>query len=211
MHSKTLTTLLITTAALAAPAPAPEPDTSAYPSIEIIYADVPSSILTVLETAIPTPWLESIYSDPAFRSEEASDVMHGTYPAWYNSLPQSVKDWATSAEMSASEYPYPYSSFVWSEVPYPTPLVGSSVGFSTGVVSSTPFPVTPTASTSTATATETTTKGGEGGSSSASSGSGSGSGSGSSSTSTAGAPAATGGVAMSLAGAAGILGLALAL
>lgn len=196
MRYKPLSTLLLATTVLAAPAP----DTSSYPAIEIIYSDVPSSILTVLETAIPTSWIESIYNDPAFRSAEASDIMHGSYPAWYSSLPESVKDWGTSAAMAEASA---YSSYMWSEVPHPTPLIGSSVGFSTSGVSSTPLSSTTAASTSTATAVETTTKGGASSSST--------SGSGSSSTSTAGAPAATGGLAMSLAGAAGILGLALAL
>lgn len=202
MHYKALSTLVLATAALAAPAP----DTSDYPDyseIDIVYDDVPSSILSVLETAIPTTWIESIYTDPAFRSEEVSEIMHGTYPAWYNNLPQSVKDWGTSAAMAeASEY----SSYIWSEVPYPTPLTGSSAGFSTSGVSSTPLSSSATASTSTETATETTTKGGSSDSSPSSP-----SGSSSTSTSTAGAPAATGGVAMSLAGAVGFLGLALAL
>lgn len=201
MQYKILSAVLLATVALAAPAP----DTSdypTYPGMDIIYDDVPSSILSVLETAIPTTWIEAIYTDPAFRSEEANAIMHGTYPAWYNSLPQSVKDWGTSAAMAdASDY----SSYSWSEVPHPTPLTSPGSGSSTSGVSSTLLSVTDTASTSTATATETTTKGGSSGSAASSSASGT------TSISTAGAPAATGGVAIGLAGAAGILGLAIAL
>lgn len=208
---KTLVALLFATAALAAPAADSDPDYSYgdyydsydnYEDGDLIIEDVPSSILSALETAIPTSWLMSVETNAAFRSAEISDARMGTYPAWYSSLPQSVKDWETSAALAeASEL----SSYYMTIMPMPTSgfiSVSSSGAISTGSASSTPL--TSSASTSTATATETKTAGNSESSSAASP-------SGSTSTSAAGAPAATGGVAMSLAGAAGILGLALAL
>lgn len=57
---------------------------------------IPSSILTVMETAIPASWQDEIITDPAFRSSVASAAAAGTYPAWYNELPSNVKAWASS-------------------------------------------------------------------------------------------------------------------
>ncbi|KAJ5665464.1 uncharacterized protein N7477_007912 [Penicillium maclennaniae] len=175
----------------------------------------PSSILAVLSTAIPTSWLMSMETDAAYASAEYSKIAEGTYPAWYNSLPESVKDWETSAAIAeASAMSSLYGSA--------TPTMGSITGSmgatgasSTAGVSSTPLTgssgsstmVTSTMTTTTTTTSTTSTSSSD----SSSSGSASTATTGGSSTSTAGAPAATGGIAMSLAGAAGILGLALAL
>lgn len=195
MQYKTLVALLLATMALAAPAAdssLENSDSANSPEGEIlIYEDVPSSILVVLETAIPTPWVESFYTNSAFRSSEINEVMHGTYPAWYNGLPESVKDWGTP------------SSYFPSEMPTTLPCTGSSGVVSTSRPSSTPLASSSSsASTSSSTRTMTTTAGGS---------SASESGSGSTPTSNAGAPAAFGGAAMSFAGAAGILGLAIVL
>lgn len=200
MQYKALVALLATTA-FAAPAADANPENGnpvMSPQGEIlIYSDVPSSILAILETAIPTPWVDSFYSNSAFRSSEINDVMHGAYPAWYSSLPQSVKDWANAAATGESPSSYPPI-----EMPTAPPCTGSSGVASTSRPSSTPYASASSASTSTSTFIMTTTTGGS---------SASASGSGSSPTSNAGAPAASGGIAMSLAGAAGILGLALVL
>ncbi|KAJ5689551.1 hypothetical protein N7462_003943 [Penicillium macrosclerotiorum] len=190
MQYKALATLFFATAALAAPAA--ESDSSSSDIDTAIESDsIPSNILSVLETAVPTTWLDSFYTDAAFQSSEINEILSGTYPAWYSSLPESVKQYATSEVLAeASELESYYTAM-------PTNTASSSAhgASSSGAVSSTPL----TTSTSTATTS---------GSSSSSSASASGE---STSTSTAGAPAATGGIAMSLAGAAGILGLALAL
>lgn len=173
-----------------------------YEGVNVIVEDVPSSILSVIETAIPTSWLMSVETNAAFRSAEISEARMGTYPAWYSSLPQSVKQWETSAALGeASGYP----SYYMTILPMPTSAFiypSSSDAISKSPASSTPLTGSP--STSTATATATNPAGNSASSSTASQ-------SGSTSTFTGGAPAATGGVAMSFAGAAGILGLALAL
>lgn len=208
---KTLVALLFATAALAAPAADSDPDYSYgdyydsydnYEDGDLIIEDVPSSILSALETAIPTSWLMSVETNAAFRSAEISEARMGTYPAWYSSLPESVKQWETSAALGeASGYP----SYYMTILPMPTSAFiypSSSDAISKSPTSSTPLTGSP--STSTPTATATNPAGNSASSSTASQ-------SGSTSTFTGGAPAATGGVAMSFAGAAGILGLALAL
>ena len=145
---------------------------------------VPHSILTALESAIPPSWYTDILQ-PTFQDSIWSEIQAGTMPAWYNSLPSSVKAWASSEGVYIDV-------FMGAEQ---TMLVGaaSSNAPATGV------PAHNTASTmSTAAATRT------GASSTKKSAP-------SSSTSTGGAPIATGGVAAGIAGVAGILGLALAL
>lgn len=206
MQYKALATLLFATAALAAPT---SDSTISYDDyldeIDLPYMTetIPSEILSVIETAIPTTWYQALETDSAFQSSVINDLLHSTYPAWYSSLPESVKSWATvegEAEVSA------LSSY-FSDMPTVTPTSGS--GSSSGA-SSTPLSTghtsTSTSSQLTLTSTATQTKSASSSSSTSSSASGSGT-----STSTGGAPAATGGLAISLAGAAGVLGLALAL
>ncbi|KAJ5176620.1 uncharacterized protein N7482_002497 [Penicillium canariense] len=207
MQYKALATLLFATAALTAPAS--ETDASSGDFYDDILLpleteSIPPSILSVIETAVPTTWYEAIETNSAFQSSVIDDLLHSTYPAWYNSLPDSVKSWATSeveAEVSV------LSSY-FGTLPTVTPSSGSSSGASSSGASSTPLSTSGTSSstplTLTSTATKTTSASGSASTSSSASGSGT-------STSTAGAPAATGGIALSLAGAAGVLGLALAL
>lgn len=162
--------------------------------------DVPSSILTVVETAIPASWYEAIL-DPTSRSSIMSEIQAGTMPAWYNSLPASVKAWATSAGGFAN-------NFIGA-----TPTADAAAGGNSGNdATGTATPVATAAITSGAKA-QTTAASTSGSSASETAASTSKSSSSpSSSTSTGGgAPIATGGVAMSFAGAAGLLGLALAL
>lgn len=157
--------------------------------------DTPSSIFSALATAVPTTWIQSMDYNSDFRYSELSEIVRGTYPAWYSTLPQSVKAWATSlAKIEASMY--------MSSTPYSTSV-------STPCASSTPLGPSYSVSVVTATFTQPATTSSS--SSESSSSSSSSSGSQPTSISSAGAPAATGGVAMSLAGAAGILGLAMAL
>ncbi|OOQ89851.1 hypothetical protein PEBR_06842 [Penicillium brasilianum] len=209
MQHKVLATLLFATAALAVPAS----DATITPDDLLDYVDlpietetIPSDILSVIETAIPSTWYQALETDSAFQSSVLNDLLHSTYPAWYNSLPDSVKSWATSegeAEVSA------LSSY-FSAVPTVTPTSGSNSAGSRSHSSSTPLSTSPSSTTAstpltlTSTATQTKSATSSGSSSTSASGSGT-------SSSTGGAPAATGGLAISLAGAAGVLGLALAL
>lgn len=228
MQYKTLAALLFATAAVAQTTESSSSSSSSASSVDNYnddiyngdgssdgYLDVPvppSSILAVLSTAIPTSWLMSMETDAAYASAEYSKIAEGTYPAWYNSLPESVKDWETSAAMAeASEI----SSLYGSAMPTMGSITGS-MGFtgasSTAGASSTPLTGSSGSSSMvTSTMTTTTTSTSTSSSDSSSSGSAAASTTGGSSTSTAGAPAATGGIAISLAGVAGILGLALAL
>jgi hypothetical protein len=52
----------------------------------------PPSILSVLETAVPT----SIFNDPNWVESFTSSLAAGKTPGWYASLPASVKDYLTS-------------------------------------------------------------------------------------------------------------------
>ncbi|KXG47070.1 uncharacterized protein PGRI_038160 [Penicillium griseofulvum] len=207
MQYTTLATLFLAATALAAPA-----DTAATPSIETADSnfdieDVPSSILAVLATAIPDSWYSDIM-DPASLSAMASAAEAGTYPAWYNALPNSVKSWATefggdldgdaSATADSSATPTEPAGSSAIETGSSAVVVGASTTASR--TSSNAAETTPASSTS----ASTSGSGSDSSSSSASS-------SPSSTHSTGGAPAPTGGVAMGVAGAAGILALALAL
>lgn len=209
MQYKALATLLFATAAVAVPASAAtisSDDLLDNIDLPIETETIPSGILSVIETAIPSTWAQALETNSAFQSSVLNDLLHSTYPAWYNSLPDSVKSWATAegeAEVSA------LSSY-FSIQPTVTPTSGSSAAGSSSHASSTPLATghnsttTSTPLTLTSTATHITSLSGTGSSTSSASHSGT-------STSTAGAPAATGGLAISLAGAAGVLGLALAL
>ena len=109
MQYKSLAALLLASAVLAAPSPDatataesgstetnPGADESAAAAASALVADIPSSILSVIETAIPATWQADILTNPAFLSSVASAAAAGTYPAWYSALPNSVKAWATS-------------------------------------------------------------------------------------------------------------------
>src|SRR4051812_41810896 len=69
---------------------------AASASAAALIAAIPSSVLTVMETAIPYSWQDEILTDPTFRSSVVSAAAAGTFPAWFNDLPNSVKAWATS-------------------------------------------------------------------------------------------------------------------
>ncbi|CAL5867593.1 uncharacterized protein PFLUO_LOCUS1812 [Penicillium psychrofluorescens] len=171
-------------------------------SSSMLIAAIPHSILTALETAIPTSWYTDIMQ-PKFRSSVESEIMAGTMPAWYNNLPQSVKAWASSEGGMINH-------LIGAE---PT---SAPVGAASSNTPATGAPAHNTASSTMSTAAATTTgKGGSGGSggsgASGTTTSGTKKSSPSSSVSTGGAPIATGGVAAGIAGVAGILGLALAL
>ncbi|KAE8153598.1 hypothetical protein BDV25DRAFT_149145 [Aspergillus avenaceus] len=150
---------------------------------------VPTSIMAVLETAVPTSWINAFETNSAFQSSEINNILAGTYPAWYSSLPESVKQYATSEVLAqASEYASYMSLMSTDSAATPSVTGTTSSGSTSG---------------SSATQTGTTTSGSSSSDKASSSAA-------STSTSTGGAPVATG-VTMGLAGAAGILGLAIAL
>ncbi|KAJ5676635.1 uncharacterized protein N7477_002268 [Penicillium maclennaniae] len=157
-------------------------------------AALPSDYVSVLETAVPSSWE---YMNSAEIASVASAAAAGTYPAWYNNLPASIK--AVVTELGG----------------FDENLLGVDPSMTTAIGSSSSYPSSQTAVATTATgssgsaATETqassvsSTKSGAASSSKSTAHS--------SATSTGGAPIATGGVAMSFAGVAGILGIAFAL
>ncbi|KAJ5585955.1 hypothetical protein VI817_008747 [Penicillium citrinum] len=222
MQYKTLAALLFASAAIAAPAA----ETTSSATLDDSYDDsdypeyagisIPTSVLEILETAAaPTAWANSMYTDSAFVNAEASRIANDQYPAWVSSLPDSAQTYVEQElKAEASMYIHVYNS---ETVSWGTSFPAST----TAAASSTQTDNSSSGSSATTTksgsqsATETVTDSSSKASSSkaaTTSGTASGSQSGSStSTSTGGAPAATGGIAMSLAGAAGVLGLALAL
>lgn len=204
MHFKTFVALLFLTPALASPVTTEDDDMAkleAYAESLTVPADtttesVPNSILTVLETAIPDSWYEEIM-DPTSRSEIVSEIEAGTMPAWYIALPSSVKAWASAQGGFAENF------------------VGATTAASddnTAVADATPA-TTSAINTAAATATQTNASSGSTMTSDATSTSqkSTASVSPSTATSTGGAPVATAGVAMSFAGLAGLLGVAIAL
>ncbi|OOQ83125.1 hypothetical protein PEBR_36597 [Penicillium brasilianum] len=175
----------------------PDADASAASAASALVAEIPNSVLTVIETAIPASWQDEIITDASFRSSVASAAAAGTYPAWYNELPSSVKAWASSN--------------------FDVQILGVSTS-SDGVASETASHAVTTGTSATQSVSngaQVTTSGSSAVSSVSSSASASVSGSvsasASSAKSTGGAPSPTGGVAMGVAGAAGVLALALAL
>ncbi|KAJ5368635.1 uncharacterized protein N7496_008395 [Penicillium cataractarum] len=200
------TVLLFAVSALASPQPQitssgessgsvtnPDADASAASAASALVAAIPSSILTVMETAIPASWQDEVLTDPAFRSSVASAAAAGTYPAWYNELPSSVKAWASSN--------------------FDAQILGVSTT-SQGVASETgSYAVTTgaAATQSVSNASQITSSGSSSADSAVSGSTSASSAAASSAKSTGGAPAPTSGIAMGVAGAAGVLALALAL
>lgn len=215
MQYKILATLFLATTALAAPAPADSTATASSTDTtdsddSLDLADVPSSIMSVLATAIPASWYDDLM-DPASRSAIVSEAAAGTYPAWYNALPSSVKAWATSNfdDQIAGATATADSTATQTETADSTAVeTGSSTAASqTSNAAETSSNAAETSSNAAETTSASTTSSGSSSDSSSSSTSSSPS----STHSTGGAPAPTGGIAMSVAGAAGVLALALAL
>ncbi|KAJ5997280.1 hypothetical protein N7499_006417 [Penicillium canescens] len=211
MQYKVLIPLFLAATALAAPAPDATGTSSSYETSDDYddsyygLADVPSSILTVLATAIPSSFYDDILN-PASRSAIISAAAAGTYPAWYNELPSSVKAWATSnfydtvTEASATAASISETA---------VSSASQTAAGSASVTGSSAVAASNTASQTASSSSSASTTSGSASSSDASSSSASASAS--PSQSTGGAPAPTGGVAMGVAGAAGVLALALAL
>lgn len=53
---------------------------------------IPSSIESVLITAIPSSYLSEL-ADPTAASSLISEIQNGDVPTWYQELPGSVKSW----------------------------------------------------------------------------------------------------------------------
>lgn len=176
--------------------------------------DVPTSILAVLATAIPDSFYNDLMDDSS-RSSIVSAAAAGTYPAWYNSLPSSVKAWATSNfddEIAGASSTIDSFSTQTGSASNSVTATGSSTAVETGSSSASSSSDASSAAGVTTTSGQTSSAAQSTSSSDSSSdSSSSASASASPTESTGGAPAATGGVAMGVAGAAGMLALALAL
>ncbi|GLI72363.1 hypothetical protein PoHVEF18_000535 [Penicillium ochrochloron] len=202
MQFKLISALLFAGTALAAPQGTSTSSSSSSSGDDSILLDsVPSSILSVIATAIPATWLADIM-DPASSASIMSEIDAGTMPAWYNNLPSSVKAWATSAygfDVTATDSANAATTTAAGAVA--TATGAATTGSTTGSVESSSAAVSGAVSSAVSSATSAASKATSAAASSAHA----------SATSTGGAPVATGGVAMSIMGAAGILGLALAL
>ncbi|EPS34351.1 hypothetical protein POX_a00676 [Penicillium oxalicum] len=183
MQYKTLASLLFATATLAVSAPEAPTDTDNV-EFPLATAVPPISIISALMTIIPQSWALQWETNTAFQSSVISDYLHGTYPAWASSLPADVVSWASSEGITGLT---PLATTTASSTGFTPASTSASVSM-TSMPSTTDAPLS-TASTLSGASTST----------------------GGTSTSTAGAPAATGGIVLSLAGAAGVLGLAIAL
>lgn len=169
--------------------------------IAFIQTAVPTSILTVLETAIPSTWIEAL-ADPSAQYSIYEAAASGVYPDWYSSLPQSVKAWVTGDD-SDSE----------TGIASLLPTMSSDAASSGSTAATTTGPSSADAtSTSGSSSSAAASSSSSDSTSDASSSSATPSGSPSpSSTGNGAMPMATGGVAASVAGVVGLLGLAVAL
>ncbi|OJJ49344.1 hypothetical protein ASPZODRAFT_91905 [Penicilliopsis zonata CBS 506.65] len=101
MNYKTLSLLLLSAAsALAAPELQKRDTTDASGAAATEAADIsipvpPSSILDVLETAIPASVIAELDNSSGIAAL-ASEVADGSVPGWYQSLPADVKSYLTS-------------------------------------------------------------------------------------------------------------------
>lgn len=183
MQYKSLAAVLFASMAMAAPADTEAALESQAAELEEL---IPPSIAMVIATAVPTSFWAEATNTAAFLSQVEQGMVSNSWPTWYSSLPDSVKEYVTTA---VEDY---YPSFASSVAAEATASGDSS------------------SSPSAAEATSTDASSSDASSSDASS-SASGSPSGSAASTTADGGAAPTGIAMSLAGAAGVLGLALAL
>ncbi|KAJ5603184.1 hypothetical protein N7537_006140 [Penicillium hordei] len=212
MQYKSFTALLFASMAIAAPA-----DTSE--SAEDILSDIiPPSIAVVLATAVPTSFWAEATNTAAFLSQVEQGIVSNSWPTWYSSLPDSVKEYVTTA---VEDYYPSFASSISAEITSSggsssspntasaTSTGASSSGASSSGASSSGASSSDTSSTDSTSATDSSSSTATG--SDAASSSASVSASGSAASTTADGGAAPTGIAISLAGAAGVLGLALAL
>ncbi|KAJ5086685.1 hypothetical protein NUU61_007992 [Penicillium alfredii] len=184
MQLKTLVAVLFASVAAAAPA------------IDAENFTVPSGIASELRDSLPSSVLKEIATDPAAATRIASEYLAN--PASISSLPSDVQSWGSSALGAAESTVKPLVT--------PAPSAASGKGASGTQAAS------PSGSKGAGSDSGSDSGSGSGGSGSGKGGSGSGSNdNASSASSTGGAPAATGPLAMGVAGAAGLLGVAFAL
>ncbi|CAG8895595.1 unnamed protein product [Penicillium egyptiacum] len=196
MQYKSLAALLFASMAMAAPADVESALESADAELEDL---IPPSIAVVLATAVPTSFWAEATNTANFLSQVEQGMVSNSWPTWYSSLPDSVKEYVTTA---VEDYYPSFASSVAAEI---TSSGGSGSSPSTAEATSTGASSSD-ASSSDASSSDTSTTTGSDASSSPSA-----SASGSAASTTADGGAAPTGIAMSLAGAAGVLGLALAL
>ncbi|KAI2897213.1 hypothetical protein CBS63078_7993 [Aspergillus niger] len=163
------------------------PESVLVSEVEALEPTYPSWVESVLDTAVPSTWVDRMSSDQSFFISVVDAEESGIMPAWYSSLPSDVIYVITSDQaVFASEITtlsWPSATFVTASGSFltSTPVSSSISSSSSSTGSSTPDPSTETQASET------------------------------SSVSTGGAPVPTGNLAVSIVGAAGVLGLALAL
>ncbi|SMR63574.1 unnamed protein product [Zymoseptoria tritici ST99CH_3D1] len=66
----------------------------AFAAATVVQAQDVNSIISVLQTAIPTSVVSQVLSDPAaFLSSVESDASKGQFPSWFSALPSDVKSY----------------------------------------------------------------------------------------------------------------------
>ncbi|KAJ5343024.1 uncharacterized protein N7506_002848 [Penicillium brevicompactum] len=200
MQFKSLAAVLFASMAIAAPA-----ETDSNQDIDDF--TIPQSIAVVLATAVPSSFWAEATNTANFLSQVEEGFVSNSWPTWYSSLPESVKAYVTTA---VGDYYPTWASSVSAEATSVSGSISSSLASATGSSSGVS---TTTASTTVLTTTSSSASptGSDASSSGSASGSASGSPSGSAGSSTSDGGAAPTGVALSFAGAVGVLGVALAL
>ncbi|OQD65656.1 hypothetical protein PENPOL_c005G07160 [Penicillium polonicum] len=212
MQYKSLAALIFASMAMAAPADTSE---SAEDSISDI---IPPSIAVVLATAVPSSFWAEATNTAAFLSQVEQGMVSNSWPTWYSSLPDSVKEYVTTAV----EGYYPsFASSISAEITSsggssssPSTASATSTGASSSGASSSDASSSGASSSDASSSTDSTSATDSSSSSTATgsdAASSSASASGSAASTTADGGAAPTGIAVSLAGAVGVLGLALAL
>ncbi|KAJ9482526.1 hypothetical protein VN97_g10903 [Penicillium thymicola] len=208
MQYKSLAALLFTSMAMAAPADTSESAGDSFSDI------IPPSIAVVLATAVPSSFWAEATNTAVFLSQVEQGMVSNSWPTWYSSLPDSVKDYVTTAV--GGYYPS-FASSISAEITSsggssssPSTASATSTGASSSDASSSGASSSDASSSTDSTSTDSSSSSTATDSDAASS-SASASASGSAASTTADGAAAPTGIAISLAGAAGVLGLALAL
>lgn len=206
MHYKTFFGLLLAAQALASPSyefEEPSVPSLASSSLPPPYYDIPVSAITVIANVIPSTWVEEMMDDPAARQSMADAIEWGTYPPWYYELPATIRPYASKVAVEELYY-------LNQGPPTVVPSISTHItatGWWTVSPSSVVYTTTPPRSSSTPLQMSSIPL-----QTSSSTSSSTLSGTGTASSTTAGAPAATAGAAtLAGAGAAALLGVALAL
>ncbi|KAJ9252478.1 hypothetical protein DTO207G8_4819 [Paecilomyces variotii] len=76
------------------------PSEISFPSLPT--NSIPPSVLSVLETAVPSSVLDGLATDSAYRSSYISAIKAGSTPAWYSSLPPDVKAYVSTAVINTA-------------------------------------------------------------------------------------------------------------